>query len=204
MNRVSKLIIFAVVAAAQLAAPAWMIGQREYILRNGTVYKFRTAPVDPYDAFRGRYVWLNFEENTATWPGPGPIPDVLIRGDKWVYAALTIGPDGFAKFTNATFDPPASGDYLRAHTSYFWNSTSPTAAPDRVLIILPFDRYYMNEKAAPEAERVYREHSNVKTRDAYATVRIWKGNAVLEGLYVADQRIEDFLANAPESPATER
>ena len=207
MSRILKLAVFAIVAAAQLAAPAWMIGQREWVLRHGMVYKFRTAPVDPYDAFRGRYVWLRFEGNTAPWTGTGPIPyemtpsDVIGSGP-FVYATLTTGPDGFAKFSGASLTRPASGDYLYARADYYWDLTALTRtpitrAPDRLAITLPFDRYYMNEAAAPAAEQAYREHSNTKKHDAYATVRVWKGHAVLEGLYVGDQRIEDVPASRP-------
>jgi len=200
VNRVIKLTVFAVVCAAQLAAPAWMIGQREYVLRHGTVYKFRTAPVDPYDAFRGRYVWLNFEENSATWSGPGPIPNDLINRGQSVYAALAIGPDGFAKFTSAALLPPASGDYLYLHVEYYWDRTASTTAPDRLQVVLPFDRYYMNEALAPVAEEAYWKHSRAGARDAYATVRIWKGRAVLEGVYIGDQRIEDFIKDSSPAP----
>ena len=70
-------------------------------------------------------------------------------------------------------------------------------ADNVVRLMPPFDRYYMNEDAAPEAERAYLEHSNVRQRDAYITVRVWKGYAVLDGLFIADQRIEEFLASAP-------
>ena len=56
--KTSKLLIgcFALVAVAQLTVPAWMIVSHERTLLTGKVFKFRTAPVDPYDAFRGRYV----------------------------------------------------------------------------------------------------------------------------------------------------
>lgn len=62
MNRNLLLALLVVLAAAQLAVPASMIVQRETVLTQGRVYKFKTAPVDPVDAFRGRYVALRFEE----------------------------------------------------------------------------------------------------------------------------------------------
>ena len=55
MNKRNGILLgLVVVAAAQLAVPAWMIAGRELTLREGQVFKFRTRPVDPADAFRGR------------------------------------------------------------------------------------------------------------------------------------------------------
>ena len=56
-----RLIVFAVVAAAQLGVPASLMWKREQTLRHGSVWKFRTAPVDPIDAFRGRLIALEFD-----------------------------------------------------------------------------------------------------------------------------------------------
>ena len=55
-----KLLItsFILLCLVQTAVPLSMIARREFTLRNGRVYKFKTAPVDPYDAFRGRFVAL--------------------------------------------------------------------------------------------------------------------------------------------------
>ena len=52
--------LFIVVAVVQIAAPASMILRRERALDRGERFLFRTAPVDPYDAFRGRYVAPSF------------------------------------------------------------------------------------------------------------------------------------------------
>jgi len=59
-----RLIVFVLVAFAQLAVPGSLIWKREHTLRQGNVWKFRTAPVDPVDVFRGRYVALHFEVET--------------------------------------------------------------------------------------------------------------------------------------------
>ena len=44
-------VLFILVALIQIAVSASMIINREIILKSGKQYKFRTAPVDPYDAF---------------------------------------------------------------------------------------------------------------------------------------------------------
>ena len=55
-----RILIFGVVALAQLAVPATMVWQRDQTLKQGRVWKFRTAPVDPVDVIRGRYIALRF------------------------------------------------------------------------------------------------------------------------------------------------
>ena len=199
MSRILKLAIFAAVALAQLGVPAWMIGQREWILRNGTPYKFRTAPVDPYDAFRGKYIWLNFDETTANWPGPGPVPNEMFSRESGVYATLTTGPNGFAKFGTVSLEPPKSGDYLRVDIARYWSEDSSGVVQDRVRVILPFDRYYMNEAMAPAAEEAYRANSRRDAQNTYAIIRVRKGQGVLESVHIGNQRIEDFITKPNEA-----
>ncbi|MDD5136646.1 MAG: hypothetical protein PHN63_04800, partial [Candidatus Omnitrophica bacterium] len=55
------------------------------------------------------------------------------------------------------------------------------------------DRYYMEEKAAPAAERAYRQSAQRDTQDAYIIVRIKDGFAIIENLYVGGQKIEDAV-----------
>ena len=71
-KRIWILAIFALAAVTQLAAPARMIWRHERTLREGRVFLFHTRPVDPADAFRGRFVWLGLEPDppitTCDWP----------------------------------------------------------------------------------------------------------------------------------------
>ena len=75
MTRRWILGAFLVVCAVQLAVPALMIRTYEATLERGRPYKVRCAPMDPADAFRGRYVWLSLEvpapegyaEGELTW-----------------------------------------------------------------------------------------------------------------------------------------
>jgi uncharacterized membrane-anchored protein len=174
-----RLLVF--LCLLQLAVPAYMIARREHVLHAGRAFKFRTAPVDPYDAFRGRYVALNFE--AATVMGI-PLPSGLQHGVR-VYALLGEDDQGFARVTALSVTRPAGGSYLRARVQY--------PASDRVSLELPFDRYYMEETKAPAAEDAYRQHSRSETGNAYATVRILGTQAVLEDLYIGGLPIEEFL-----------
>jgi uncharacterized membrane-anchored protein len=61
------LMLFAVLSFFQLGMPVWMIANREMTLRDGKQFRFRVAPVDPYDAFRGRFVALQLSPNTVVY-----------------------------------------------------------------------------------------------------------------------------------------
>lgn len=184
MNKKLLFGIFSVVAAAQLAVPVWMIYQKETVLTTGELFRFRTAPVDPYDAFRGRYVALGFDQNTAPAP-PGPI----IPGTP-LYAHIAVDEGGFAFFTATSLEAPAGTPYLKVKAR---GETMSRENRRSVRLQLPFDRYYMNEKDAPAAENAYRRSSRGGSRDAYVTVRIKSGHAVLEELYVGGMPIGEFL-----------
>jgi len=168
------------VAAAQLAVPAQMIIQHEEVLRAGTVFKFRTMPVDPYDAFRGRYVSLRIEQTALP----------VLSGAPWkngqkVFAMIETDATGFSKLGELRATRPESQPYLTVRVS---NIAGPTAD-----VQVPLDRYYMEESLAPAAEKAYREHARPSERNAYITVRIRDGLGVIENLWVDGVPIQEFV-----------
>jgi uncharacterized membrane-anchored protein len=54
------------VVIAQLYVPLQMMFNQEDIMKTGTEFKFQTAPIDPYDPFRGKYITLFFKEREIT------------------------------------------------------------------------------------------------------------------------------------------
>jgi uncharacterized membrane-anchored protein len=177
--------VLVVVAAGQLAIPAYMIHRQETTLREGRAYKFKTAPMDPYDAFRGRYVALRFEQDHAPCPGTNQVY-------RWVkaYARIEEGPDGFAVVRELLLQPPSTGEYFKVQMTYQgWGSNTNTA-----YFIMPFDRYYMEETKAPQAERAYWEHNRrgATNQTTYALVRVRNGYAALENVIVAGKPIAEF------------
>ena len=178
--------LFGFAILAQLAVPASMILKRERVLAHGQAFKFRTAPVDPYDAFRGRFVALGFDENSVMAP-PG---HDFARGQT-VHVRLEEDADGFAKLAEILRDRPDAAPYLTTKILY--------VGGNRVQLRLPFDRFYMDEDAAPAAEQAYWKYSASSNRNAYVQVRIEKGFAVLEDLYVDGQPIREHLAAHPQA-----
>jgi uncharacterized membrane-anchored protein len=177
-------MLFAVVCVLQLAVPAAMIQRREAALRHGEVYLFRTAPVDPHDAFRGRYVALDFQQAVVE----GIWPDEACRPGRVAYAILTKYVEGFASITAVVFTPPDDTVFLKVRIIHYYNN--------RLRLALPFDRFYMDEFSAPEAEREYfRIHRERRELPAWARVRVDNGFAVLEDLLIDGQPIRDWLLN---------
>jgi len=170
-----RLVLLLLVALAQLAVPSSMIWKREQTLRRGSVWKLRTAPVDPVDAFRGRYIALEFEAETheiAMTPTVG-------HGDT-VFVTLRTDAEGFADIDQVTTTPPAGDDYI-------------TARLNGKRVSLPFARYWVTERDAPAAEEAYRAQSRRDKRNAFVTVRVFRGDAALEQLYLDGQPLGEFL-----------
>ncbi len=178
-------ILFAVVALVQLAIPASLIMRYERTLHDGKSFKFRAAPVDPADAFRGRYVALAYDN--ASVPGEGL--EKIEYGSE-VYALVETSTDGFAHFTKAMLNKPTGGDFIKAKMLY-------SSGEKEVTITPTFDRYYMEETIAPKAEEDYRQHSprNGK-RDAYVVVRVLDGTPVIEQVYLGDKTLVDSVKEA--------
>lgn len=177
-----RVILFALAAAIQLAVPAWMIARQLTTLREGRVFKFRTAPVDPYDAFRGRFVALGFKAAEAN------TDENFTRGQT---ACVVLGEDadGFAKVERVSREGPSGDHVLRVKTGYSYEH--------HVHLEFPFARYYLEEKAAPEAERAYRAASRRDHEKAWVTVRVRHGYGALEELFIDGKPIRDFLRDQP-------
>jgi uncharacterized membrane-anchored protein len=182
MKKSICLVLFGCLVVAQIAVPAGMIVKRERTLRQGEVFKFRTQPVDPYDAFRGRFVRLGFQENTA------PKPEVPFewKRERYLFAGIYVKEDGYAAFSSASVTPPDSGPYLKMK---FWHVDYDK---DEVALRWILDRFYMEEYVAPDAERAYRQQSQGQEHDVYASIRVLDGFAVIENLYINGEPLADY------------
>lgn len=173
------LLLFALVAIIQLATPVYMAWKWEDILQNGQRFSWQTAPVDPYDPFKGRYIDLNFK-NTS---GPLLGQDSMEYG-RSAYAAIAEDSAGKAYISGVGASQPADKAFVRVKINYVEHNT--------VHVSLPFKRYYLPERMAPAAETAYRRHTN---ESGIATVRIKDGFAVIEQLYLNGKTLEEYLTN---------
>jgi uncharacterized membrane-anchored protein len=176
-------LAFAVVVVAQLAVPAAMILSHERTLKEGQVFKFKTRPVDPADAFRGRYVWLSLEPNAVKLPDANQW-----RYGRKAFAVLGTDSNGFAIITRLERTLPADKPAVRVRT--MWADVK----KGEVHIDWPgLDRYYMAESKAPAAETAYRKHSDRTNQACHVTVRIRGAQAAIENLFIEDRPIRAWL-----------
>jgi GDYXXLXY protein len=176
--------LFGALCLAQIAVPASMIARYELTLSRGTLFKVRTAPVDPVDAFRGRYVRFRLALD------PVDLDRSFIGQKVWV--ALEEGPDGFAKVGTVSATRPAHASYVEAQvTPLTWRDDASRLG--RYQVVLPHDRYYMQESKAPQAEVAARVPRRSPQSHTWVTLRVRDGIGAVEGLWIDGAPVEEYL-----------
>lgn len=173
---------FVLMVVAQWYAPLSMIFDARKTIDEGTEYKFKTAPVDPSDPFRGKYVTLNFGAETFL----SDDTTVKFENRQKVYVVVAADSAGFAEVVQVLAEPPATAaDYFQA--TYLYGDR-------RMSLEFPFDRFYLEESKASEAEKVYWESNRAgNTMNCYARVSIHDGNATLTDVMIDDRSIIDIV-----------
>ena len=113
----------------------------------------------------------------------------IATGDR-IYVGLRSDEEGFTVIDKPRLDRPDSGDYLEVRVGRI--------ASRQFFVDFPMDRFYLPEELAPLAEKAYRDHSRRGKRDAYILVRIRRGRAVVEDLYVGGRTIREFIEGGAE------
>jgi uncharacterized membrane-anchored protein len=187
MKKSYLLAIFLILAAAQLYVPLAQAWQWENVLKTGQPFYLETVPVDPYDVFRGRYVSLRFKEDE------GPIDQQLIASLKphqTVYAVLAKKDDGTAFLKEIRTVKPVAEPYIKARVS---STDSPLAR-----VSFPFNRYYLPEEFAPQAEQELSRRDS-KKKNAVALVYVKDGYGIIENIYVDDKPLLKYLQEQKDS-----
>ena len=78
------LSVLIITIFVQILIPTYMIWGKYDVLKNGEEVKVKVAPIDPYDAFRGRYVSLWYDN------------DLSYEQRQGKYGILEIDGEGFA------------------------------------------------------------------------------------------------------------
>jgi len=177
------LPLFVIMCLAQWLVPGKMIYDSETVIVEGTTYKFKTQPIDPSDPFRGKYITLNFDATSI----------LLADSDRWesgedVYITFTSDSAGFAKASGIFREPPDSEAFLKTSVNYF-----NTYNHFEVFFNIPFDRFYLEESKASQAEQLYWQAQSDTTQVAYGLVTIGKGQAVLTDVMINDKSVVDII-----------
>jgi uncharacterized membrane-anchored protein len=171
------IILFLLSAASQMFLSVSSVISRENVLSNGTVHKFRTVPVDPYDPFRGKYVALDIENSLRIADSKR-----YSKGEK-VFVTITRDSEGYSSFSEVVDMQLVGDDFIRMKIDYIYD--------DEIRFEIPFDRYYIDEDYAEEAEKEYWKAD--EDNFAYIEVRIRNGHAVLDELYLNGIPVIDYL-----------
>ncbi|MEL1246387.1 GDYXXLXY domain-containing protein [Flavobacterium sp. DGU11] len=172
---------FALTVLAQLAIPLKMVYDSEMTASHGTEYKFRTRPIDPSDPFRGKYITLDFESSSVN------IDNTDWKYGEEAYVYIKTDAEGFAYVTNMSHQP------LDTPNDYFMGKARPVY-DGKMNIDFPFDRFYMEEGKAYEAELAYTEYNNdTVARPAYAVVAVKGGNCVLKDVIIDGMPIREYV-----------
>ena len=175
---------FVLLLLAQWAIPLQTIFQKNKVLSKGISYKFETAPVDPTNPFIGKYIMLNFKENSLK------LSDVKgFTYDTKVYVQFSKVDKGFASISSIALTKPATNDYLETTVNYI----SEEKDGSTIFLNYPFTKYYMEESKAPKAERIYSERTADTTLKTYALIKIYNGDAIIKDVYINDSLINDVI-----------
>lgn len=173
------LVVFGLAALAQWAVPAIGVWQQEQTLSHGTRFRVKCSAPDPYDPLRGRYLVVRPEQTRAAWAG-GTLP----QGGQPLYGTFATGADGFATIDRLSVDRPESGEFIRVKAQW--------TGGDQVHFQWPFERYYLNERIAPEADRWLAQNLRER-RSVAAEVLVLRGRAVLADLSLDGQSFREIL-----------
>jgi len=177
------IALFVVMCLAQWIVPGKMVYDSENTIAEGTLYKFKTAPIDPSDPMRGKYITLNFQENffqftdSAEWQ----------RGEQ-IFVTFTTDSAGFAIPEQVYHTRPQAESYLGTFVDYVDYTYD-----YKVWYKLPFDRFYLEESKASQAEQIYWKAQRDSAQVAYAEVSIGQGQAVLKNVIINDKPIIDII-----------
>ena len=203
MNKTWWMIaLFAAMALAQWWVPVDMITGSNRILENGTPMKFRCAPVDPNDPFRGKYIVLDFDISRFDMDTSHGFE----RGQE-VYITFQKDSSGFDSIKEINADPEKlKGPYLKTTIDYINRNNSFVLIDqidstdvagensnkeemDVISFDLPFRRFYLEETKAPVAEDLYRTGISDTTGRTYGLVYLLNGEARIKDVIIRDTSI---------------
>lgn len=178
------LAIFAAAAVAQWLLPLSGIWQHERVIARGMLVKIECAAPDPYDPLRGRYLAVRPAESTVSKPNGFPDGGGMVS----VWATLEAGDDGLARIKSLSL-VPVSGPNVIAITA---RSSGTTNGTDTIRLAWPFDRFYVNERLAPDADKLVAERRRDGKRTV-AEVRLLDGQAILTDILLDGVSVRDVV-----------
>jgi len=153
-------------------------------------FRFRCEGFDPYDPFRGRYIRVRPIQGIA----PADSNEQYQYGQT-LYAVLAVDKDGFATVTRLTDKLPAKEPFVKVRVQIQYDSAS---GRNRYVFDFPFDRYYLNENIAPDAEKIVQEATLKSGKDCVIVVLIYSdGSYAVKDLLIKGKPLRDVVKDNP-------
>ena len=194
MNKAVALTCAAL--ALQVSAVGWLVWRYERIVRNGTEVRLKCQAYDPYDPLRGRYLAMTVSEECTNILFKVKEEHIWQRMDEKAFAKLVKMPGGGLYRVDAIAREPMD-DGLWVKPASLWirdalgysdkrkdeSDAEFKARSDKAgfKAVMSFpDQFFVNEKIAPEAEKLLREKSD----SAVAVYRAYDGRIVLTDIEI--------------------
>ena len=189
-------VVAAVALAVQIAAIGWLVWCYERIVLNGTEVRLKCQAYDPYDPLRGRYLSMTVREDcTNILFDASEQSEHDHRNDVFVQLAEIPGSNGLYRVEAVAKEPTNGGlwarpKWVRMEYLLGYNNRGKDESYDdfharreksgrKAVVSFP-DQLFVNEKVAPEAEKLLRE----RTASAIAVYRVLDGEAVLTDIEI--------------------
>ena len=194
MNKAVALTCAAL--ALQVSAVGWLVWRYERIVRNGTEVRLKCRAYDPYDPLRGRYLAMTVSEECTNILFKVKEEHIWQGMDEKAFAKLVKMPGGGLYRVDAIAREPMD-DGLWVKPASLWirdalgysdkrkdeSDDEFKARRDKAgfKAVMSFpDQFFVNEKIAPEAEKLLREKSD----SAVAVYRAYDGRIVLTDIEI--------------------
>ena len=194
MNKAVALTCAAL--ALQVSAVGWLVWRYERIVRNGTEVRLKCQAYDPYDPLRGRYLAMTVSEECTNILFKVKEEHIWQGMDEKAFAKLVKMPGGGLYRVDAIAREPMD-DGLWVKPASLWirdalgysdkrkdeSDDEFKARRDKAgfKAVMSFpDQFFVNEKIAPEAEKLLRKKSD----SAVAVYRAYGGRIVLTDIEI--------------------
>ena len=194
MNKAVALTCAAL--ALQVSAVGWLVWRYERIVRNGTEFRLKCRAYDPYDPLRGRYLAMTVSEECTNILFKVKEEHIWQGMDEKAFAKLVKMPGGGLYRVDAIAREPMD-DGLWVKTKSLWIRDALGYSDKRkdesddefkarcekagFKAVMSFpDQLFVNEKIAPEAEKLLRKKSD----SAVAVYRAYDGRIVLTDIEI--------------------
>ena len=181
----------ALVAILQSVALAYMIIDRQRLLKTGREIALPVIPFDPRDIFRGEYVRLGYNISTLnpTLTGVKELP-AGIRKSGPVYVTLTPAAAGDWKVKTFAAVPPKVTDpgdaVLKGQVTSLYSGTPDPKENYSIIVRYGIESFFLPEGTGKPLEEKVREHK-ISTLVALGP----DGTAAIKGLLIDGERHED-------------